>query len=290
MTPSINEVCEQALQLPCAPMLLPRLLDVLGRTDRTIQEIKELIQIDPVLASSVLRLANSAYFSAGNARIGTLHDALLRLGQREVFRVAALSIAGRWLTHEVEGYCWEPGDFCRMSLVTAVAAEVLAERTGRVPSDVSYAAGLVCGVGKLAIAYSCGGHFETIREYQKMDGCTWLDAESAVLGFNFATVGARLLTQWKFPDAFVAVATYNPPNNRLPAEHLPLAVHVHAANYLSASIGVGQGEDGFLIALNSNLLLEWGFTVDVLEAALPEVLNRASLLLRQKLASGPIEF
>ncbi|AHF92934.1 histidine kinase [Opitutaceae bacterium TAV5] len=288
--PSLDDVCERALQLPSAPTLLPRLLDALEQADTTIDEMEAVIRVDPVLAGSVLRLANSAHFAASDMRVESLHEAVLRLGQKEIYRLAALSVAGCWAMYETGGYGWEPGDFCRATLVTAVAAEVLAGRSGWVKPEVAYAAGLVQGLGKLALAWSCGGEFPAIRRYRKKHDCLWPEAETAVLGYNHATVTAGLLRRWRFPEMFVAAAENNPPEASMDARYLPLAVHLHAANYLAASFGAGQGEDAFLVRLNAPLLEEWGFTAGVLEAALPEVFGRATRLLRDKLYTGRIVF
>jgi putative nucleotidyltransferase with HDIG domain len=248
------------------------------------------IRIDPALASSTLRLANSAFFATGGGKVENLSEALMRLGQQEVYRLAALSLASRWMTQKVEGYRWEAGDFCRLSLVIAVAAELLAEKTGRVDAKTAYTAGLVHEIGKLAVAHACAEQFPAVREHQKSTHCTWLAAEKHVLGFDHAEVGAELLRRWKFPPSLVAVGVHNPPKASDPAEALPMLVHVHAAKFLAVTIGAGVAEDGFLFELNSTLLVEWGFTPEMLEQAIPEVLERAGKLLRENLSHGSLSF
>ena len=288
--PSFTDVCEKALRLPCSPSLLPRLITVLEKEDAPIEELEAVIQVDPVLAGSTLRLANSAYFAAGSSRVENLSEAIMRLGQGEIYRLAALSLTSRWMTQKIEGYRWEAGDFCRLALVEAVAAEYLAQKTGRTDPKSAYTAGLVHELGKLAVAYACSEYFPAVRQYQSDKSCVWLQAEKAILGYNHAEVGAELLRRWKFPASLVAVVTHNPPTAEAPAEVLPLLVHVHAAKYVAAAIGVGIAEDGFLFDLNSELLLEWGFTPTVLEAALPEVVERASKLLQERLTHGSLSF
>jgi putative nucleotidyltransferase with HDIG domain len=287
---SFAEVCELALRLPCSPALLPRLIQLLQKEETTIEELESVIQIDPVLAGSTLRLANSAYFGAGGPQVENLSEAILRLGQQEIYKLAALSLASRWMTQPAEGYRWEPGDFCRLSLVTAVAAEYLAEETGLIDPKTAYTAGLVHELGKLAMAYACGDRFPEIRQEQSSTQSTWITAEKKVLGFTHAEVGAELLRRWKFPASFIGVVTHNPPTAQAPEEVLPLLVHVHAAKYLATAMGAGVAEDGFLFELNSELLVEWGFTPNMLEAALPTVLERSSKLLHEKLSHGSLSF
>ncbi len=288
--PTFAEVCDKATRLPCSPALLPRLITVLEKDDASIDELESVICIDPALASSTLRLANSAYFASGSSQVESLSEALMRLGQKEVYKLAALSVASRWMNQKVEGYRWEAGDFCRLSLVEAVAAEYLAEKTGRVDPKTAYTAGLVHEIGKLAFAFACAEQFPEVRKIQAAQSCPWLVAEKQVIGFNHAEVGAELLRRWKFPASFVAVGTYNPPRSDSPAEFLPLLVHLHAAKYLAVTIGAGAAEDGFLFELNAPLLIEWGFSPDVLEASIPDILERAGKLLQERLTHGSLSF
>lgn len=288
--PTFTEVCEKALRLPCSPALLPRLIALLEKEDATIDDLEAVIRIDPVLASSTLRLANSAYFAAGSSEVENLSEAIMRLGHKEIYKLAALSMAHRWMDQKVEGYRWEPGDFCRHALIVAVGAEYLAERSGQVDPKIAYTAGLVHEIGKLAVAYACADQFPDIRKAQAQADMPWLQAEKRVLGYNHAEVGAELLRRWKFPASLVAVGTCNPPKASDPAEVLPLLAHVHAAKYIGVTIGAGVAEDGFLFELNSALLVEWGFQPNVVEAAIPQVLERASRLLHEKLTHGSLSF
>lgn len=290
MIPTLAEVCTQALGLPAAPVLMPRILHVLAKDDSSVSEFESVVKLDTSLATSVLRLANSAYFAAGHNRVDNLEEAIQRLGQREIYRLAALALTGRWMNTPVDGFRWEASDFCRFALVTAVAAEYLAEQSGNVEPQAAYTAGLVHEVGKLALAYSCSSHFGEIRRRQQEQGISWLAAERVVLGYTHADVGSTLLRRWNFPDALVAVALHNPPTASTPAAALPLVMHVHAAKFLAATMGPGAGEECFLFELNGPLMTEWGFGPDLLEAALPVVFERASRIMQEKLSYGSLAF
>ncbi|MCS6245175.1 MAG: HDOD domain-containing protein [Opitutus sp.] len=286
--PTLDEVCAKALSLPCSPALLPRLITLLEQPHADIEDLAKLIQMDPVLASATVRMANSVFFG-GETVADTVGQAVMRLGAKELYRLAALSMASRWMAIEVVGYRWEAGDFCRASLIKALAAEALAQRTGRVDPALAYTCGLVHEIGKLAVAFSCADSFAGVRA-RCTEGVTWLEAETAELGFNHAAVSARLLAEWRFPVACVVVAANNPPTVAIPAEFRALAGHIHAADHLAAALGVGQGEDAFLYSVDSALLSEQGIEPEVMEATLPLVLERATRLLHGKLNTGKVEF
>jgi HD-like signal output (HDOD) protein len=282
--PTIEQVCERALRLPCSPALLPRLINALQAHDSSADEIAAVIRVDPGLASATLRLANSAYFGAAMPA-ENVAEAVIRLGQHELYRLAALALVSRWESGASSG---EAGDFCRHALCTALAAEVLAETTERVAPQTAYTAGLVCDLGKLAMTHACDAFYPAIRAHSAANTCAWTDSEKAVLGYNHIEVGAVLLKAWNFPPVLVAVAEHYLHPTDAPADALPLIAHLHAAKYIATSFGPGVGEDGFLIQLNESFLLEWGFTPELLQEVMPIVHERAISRLRDKLSQGAV--
>ena len=288
--PTLEEVCAAALRLPCSPALLPKLSMALQSDSSSTAEISRIIQIDPALASSTLRLANSAYFGGAGRSVDSVEQAILRLGAKEIYRLAALALVARWPVINNCGCQWEPGDFSRHALCSAIATEVLAEITEKVDPQLAYTSGLVHELGKLALAHACGTFFPLIRACQQQRHTTWEQAEKEVLGYEHAEVGARLLRAWRFPDIMVAAAEFQHRPTEAPAVALPLLAHLHAGRYVAASMGPGISEDGFLFEVNGHLLLEWNFTSNLLEEAMLIAVERASQRLGEKLSHGTIQF
>ncbi len=286
--PALEEVCEQALRLPCAPSLLPRLITALQDNASGAGDIEAIIRLDPALSAATLRVANSAFFATGEP-VASVAEAVIRLGMREIFRLSALALINRWETGSGRGaYRGDAGDFCRHALCTALAAEALAEATERVDPQSAYTAGLVCDMGKLAVAHACGPLFPAIRLEQARMGGAWTRAEREVLGYDHTQVGAKLLETWNFPPALVTAARFSHQPLLAPEAARPLLAHLHAAKYLAICFGPGVAEDGFHFELNEPFLLEWGFTPEFLQEMLPVVLERATARLRDKLTVGAV--
>ena len=70
---------------------------------------------------------------------------------------------------------------------------------------------------------------------------------------------------------------------------MPLVILVHAAKYIAASIGAGVAEDGFLFDLQADLLDEWSLSADVLEEAIPYVVERAERMLQSRMTTGEMD-
>ncbi len=286
--PTLDQVCAQAVRLPCAPALMPRLIAVLEDASSGADDIEGVIQLDPALTASTLRLANSAYFGAGRT-VETVAQAVVRLGLREIYRLAALALVNRWETGtNKSGYAGDPGDFCRHALCTALAAEVLAEFSHQVDPQAAYTAGLVSDIGKLAVAHACGAFFPAIRALQQERSCPWKQAERDVLGYDHAQVGAMLLKAWRFPVIYTVAAEFAQEPARAPAEAHVLLAHLHAAKFLAASLGPGVAEDGFLFVLDESFIAGCGFTPEVLERSLVTVMERAAARLHDKLTHGAV--
>ena len=288
--PSIEQVCTDALKLPCSPSLLPRLSEALQSESSSTAEISNIIQIDPALASATIRLANSAFFGGAGRAVESVEQAILRLGGKEIYRLAALALVGRWPATNNTGVQLEPGDFCRHALCCAIASEVLAEMTERVDPQLTYTAGLVHEMGKLAVTHACASFFPLIRATQQQRNLTWEQAEKEILGYEHAEVGARLLRAWRFPELMVFAAEYQHRPSEAPAEALPLLAHLHAGRYIAACMGPGISEDGFLFQVNGHLLAEWNFTSTILEEAMLLAVERASKRLGESLTHGKIQF
>jgi HD-like signal output (HDOD) protein len=285
--PTLAAVCAAALDLPASPAVLPRLMAVLAAADSSADDLAEIILLDPPLAAATLRLANSAAFGP-HARAHTLAHAVLRLGQRELYRLATLAVVNRWDTDS--GRYGEPGDFCRQALCTALAAEALAEIMGQVDPHAAYTAGLICDFGHLAVAHACWSFFPRLRASCLEQRWTWSQAERAVLGYTHSEVGARLLDTWRFPPVLAAVAGCCESPRGAPAAALPLLAHVHGAKYIAASFGPGVAEGGFRFELDTAFLLERGFTAEILQTQMVVVCDRATALLRGKLTHGALRW
>jgi HD-like signal output (HDOD) protein len=263
--------------------LLPRLTAVLMSNDSSADEIAEIVKLDAPLAAATLRLANSAFFSG--VPVETISDAIVRLGQRELYRLAALALVSRW---EAVSSTGEPGDFCRHALCTALAAEVLAETSERVDPQAAYTAGLVCDLGKLAVAHACASFFPAIRSACAARGGTWADAEREVLGYTHADVSAKLLAAWSFPPLLTTAVQFCEQPRNGPAEAIPLLAHLHAGKYVATSFGPGVAEEGFLFVLDSAFLLEWGFTPELMQETMAIVHDRAKQRLQHRLTHGAV--
>lgn len=271
--PTLEQICQQAVKLPCSPVLLPRLIAAI-RNDRTsLTDLEALIRLDSAMAAGALRIANSAMYGNGTP-VADISQALLRLGLHEIFRLATLTSLRRWEQFHEGSLPWSAEAFSRHSYSFAKAAEFLAEKfTAEVDPLVAYSAGLVANIGKLATGYVCAPHFPEISLQAKT--IPWLDAERSVLGYSSEDVGYSLLKSWRFSPLLISVLTYRHKPTEAPPEELAFVAVLHAAEAVASAVapeaggGFGSGEPKWSFINN------YGMSEQVLDLAAADV-RRAS--------------
>lgn len=146
------DVAGPTIDLPSYPQAALRVQRVLSDVGAGAERVVRVIGAEPVLASRVLAMANSAALSRGGAPVVELRAAVQRLGF-DTLRSAAISFAVAQLRRAAEYRIIEKPmtQLWQRSIGVAAMCHVLAHRLGRFQPDVALLAGLVSGIGRLYI-------------------------------------------------------------------------------------------------------------------------------------------
>lgn len=232
-----EEMVRDLKHLPSAPKVLPRLKQMLSDGNSAMHEIVALIRLDPGIVARVLQVANSAYYSKG-VRCFTVDEAVQRVGYDQVFEVVSYAVASQVLVRPLEVYGIEADELWRMSVAGALAAELLADRSG-LDHDAAYTVGLLHCVGMVAIDEWALRNSPGFRLEQGTFPREATEAERARLGFTQAEAGGALLRQWGFPAPIVEPVRwqYSP---RASVSQARMAALLHAAKWLRNTV-CGRG-------------------------------------------------
>lgn len=187
--------------------------------------------LDESFAALLLRLANSAY-SASTSRVGELPGAIARLGFRLVGGLAVAAPAMRLLVGPADDLAPARRSLHRHAVRTGLAARELA--SGPIDPEAALTAGLLHNLGLAVLSL----HERVAARLLLEVGATGLQlgpAESRLLGFTHAELGARLAEQWSYPAELVtAIAEHD---EAAPSSRLGALVHV--ADRLVRARGLG---------------------------------------------------
>ncbi len=228
-----DEIVREVRHLPSAPKVLPRLKQLLSDGNSAMHEIVTLVRLDPGIAARVLQVANSAYFSKG-VRCTTVEEAVNRVGYDQIHELVAYAVASQVLVRPLETYAMEADEIWTLSVACALAAEVLAERTGQ-DRSVAYTIGLLHCVGMVALDEWSLRRHRGLTFRRGSFPREAIDSERAILGFTQADAGAALLAHWEFPFHMCEPVRlqYVP---RISAVHLRMATLLYVAKWIRSTV------------------------------------------------------
>jgi len=198
-TLSPDRLLDYANQLPAAPQIMAKLNQMLHDPNADLEQIGTLLRRDTSLASRIIRVANSPAFRGDG--VSSIEDALQRVGFSEVYRLTGLASVNQLAEIPMSAYGLTATQVSENALMTALACESLARRSGADPR-AAYTVGLFRSLGKLVLGSAAakvpGKDFPASQGYS-------LEAwEQHRFGITSAEAGAIVLKVWGFPDAVVA--------------------------------------------------------------------------------------
>lgn len=193
------EILEAASRLRPLSHSTAALVELTSRDGVDMREIGQVVTNDQVLAAAVLREANSAA-SGALEQIGSVDQALVRLGLARVLSVAVRSSVAKELHAAVPQYGLVEGDLALDSVVGSIAAEVVRDRARvALPPETSTAA-LLRDIGLLVLSTFLDAPHLALLGLTREAGIPLASGERMVLDANHAEVGAVLCQAWKFSD------------------------------------------------------------------------------------------
>jgi HD-like signal output (HDOD) protein len=238
----IDRLVQQIDRFPTLPHVATASLAELEREECDFHEIARLISLDAVLAGRVLRLANSAYFGTGRPT-ESIKTAIIRLGVNEV-RNCLLTVA----VMNAIPVLPKPHDaklFWTLSLASGLVAQRIAIEIDGSPQlgERAYAGGLVHLVGEAVLALQFTERYCKAIDVARGDAIPFDSALAEEFGCDYATVSARVLREWSFPEPLIrAVHRHFAPEHA--DDQAVLASLILAGDGLCRDLGLGLEDPG----------------------------------------------
>lgn len=196
---TLVEQISQSAKLVSLPDIYLRLKAVLDDPDSNLADVADVVGKDPAMTVRVLRLVNSAYFGLAT-EIATVSRAISLLGSQEVHDlVLAVSVAESFdgMSNEV----MDMSRFWRRSVVCAINGRELASMCNVLDSERLFVAGLLRDIGHLFIYQAAPQKAQQAIQLAKLQNAPLYKAERAILGVDYAQIGADLMRRWQLPQS-----------------------------------------------------------------------------------------
>lgn len=210
--------------LPPAIGIFGRLEVILQKPDTDLDQIVDLIRVDPALMFQIIRLGNSAFYGLSQ-RCESLEEAVARIGFRDIHSLVGLVAARHACQSDLSAYQTSAHRFWENAVATGQLMSALAARNGT-DARAAYSTGLLRNLGRIVLNNYAGAVRYPGAEHGG-DLVTW---EQATYGLAAPEVGALLLEHWRFSPGAVAALRAHPAPAQSSEAALPAAMlHLAAA-------------------------------------------------------------
>jgi len=212
--------------LPPSPQVLPKVLDALRHEQTTLDEIGELVALDPVLTAKLLHYCNSVYF-AGREPVSSVPEAIGRVGFQTIFTLVSV-VTGSKSFNPPDASGISGLQLWKHSLTTAFACKYIADDV-EMDNNLLFTGGLLHDIGRVVLAQAKGVEYGKMYNESLQGGPSCTEREKAAYGFTHAEVGASLMETWKLPAILVESVRFH---------HQPAAAGF--AKKMAAAVCVGN--------------------------------------------------
>ena len=197
------------LKMPPFPQVALQVMKLASSENVQFRMLEDLISSDPAFASEVLTVVNSLLY-APRYPIKSILQAIEVLGASHLqglcLTVGVRAYLGKSLGHPTMRTLW------RHNLASGLIAQQIAS-AGTMDRDIAYTAGLLHGIGMLALAVVRPREFIDLLGTFSGTRSSMLDRERAIFGIDHSQLGNTLVQEWNLPEEFAIAMSglYVPP-------------------------------------------------------------------------------
>jgi diguanylate cyclase (GGDEF)-like protein len=209
---SLDSFIDGIDNLPTLPGIAIKILEAVQREEPDVDEISDIISMDPPLSAKVLRLVNSSFYNLPS-KITSVHHSIKMLGLNSVKNIAlGFSLVNNFQSKKSNGFDYTR--FWKNSLVGAISAKLLTEKLNPQLLDNAFFMGLLQNIGILTLGHCVPSQYNLVLSEMEKASSESQDAEDFILGYNHQEIGEYLMKSWGLPETlYIPVGYHHSPEN-----------------------------------------------------------------------------
>ena len=233
MREDLSDYIRRFNNVPPSHHVLARLRQVIADQNSDLGEIASVIKVDSSLATSVMRLSNSAYFGTP-VQAESVEEAISLLGSREVYKLAAFVAILDMVKTRKSAYPLTSEEIWRSTVLTAIIMDQFAPKV-QMDNHTAYTVGLVHSTGKWIFSQYMEVYSGEVDYGVKKDFLSLARWERETFDTDHAKVGAQLLEKWIFTEELILPVRYQLDPLQAP-DHLPMACLLRTSLAVAARV------------------------------------------------------
>jgi len=207
LSTSVDNFLAKANNLPTLPGIAVRLFEAFQADEPDINEIAEILSTDPVLASKILKIVKSSFYSLPG-KITSVKHAINFMGLKTIQNLAlSFALVNKFRAGKSAEFDYS--GFWKDSLIGATSAKYFAEKLASDFTEDGFLIGLLQNIGILTVGHGFPEKYQQILEKTNTEQFSPIEAETIVLGINHMEIGEYLIKSWGLPEHFYKPIGYH---------------------------------------------------------------------------------
>lgn len=218
--------------------VLLELFRIINNPSCSARELKEVVELDPPLTLSILKLSNSAYYGTSR-KITDIQEAIVWLGFDTVKHLAlSMKVLEMFDDHQNESNFTRLG-LWTSSIASALMGKAIYRRVFRDPGNFIYSAGLLHNIGIIFLDQFRHPDLEKNVEFMRVSKHDLFVCEKEFLDFDHANLAADIMEEWDFPYDIVNTIRYHHNPIIAPKEYRQAASCIFLIDQMLNKISIG---------------------------------------------------
>ncbi len=246
----IEKLVSEVSDLVSIPEIYLKIRELMDDPDACLDDFAAVVNTDPGLMSSVLKIVNSAFFGFPG-QIDNMNRALnlIGIGQLHDLVLSLSAIEALDLPNDIE----KLSVFWQRSIYCGVLSRLLAEKLHLQNAESLFIVGMLHEIGRLVLflKYPEEANLAVIQAHAENSPLT--SVEKTVFGTDYANIGQALMEEWNLPLKFQNITKDHTEPDKATKYRLETAI-LHITHQLA--VNKFPGADRFQYQLDPDILLE----------------------------------
>jgi putative nucleotidyltransferase with HDIG domain len=248
------------------PEILSRIIEIDEESPNCFREIDRLLRSDQIVASFILRVANSPIYNRSQP-IKTLPIATSLLGINIIRSLVILAFSQTVFSKHkntlVRTHLWQH------SLLVAIASyNICAELGDSIDCEEAFVAGLVHDIGKVLLFTHARKEYMEALTYALENNFSSKEAEQKFMGTDHHQIGREAVKEWKLPSQFQLYVSTDLDQLTPEQTDNKILLWLAIANHLIK--GAGIGDNPYEPDIRKEKLMAYGLSEETSDYLLDE--------------------
>lgn len=244
--PTAQLLLKRFSDLKTLPHVAVRLSKLFSDEGSRIREFEELIKMDPVLISRLLRMVNSPYYGLSE-EVTSISRAIVFIGMKNLRNIVVVEGLRDMVREESPNGAFSRKRLWLHCVAVSICSQMISERIFGQRGEDAFLCGILHDIGVIVEDQTVPELFAETWKRMETDSRTLNLVEKDVIGTDHCEVGALLAHDWKLPEEVLkGIRQHHTTKDHV--EPSSMTGHIQLAEFISLKLGYAavQGKGGKL--------------------------------------------